>query len=52
MDGETIRLYLDNTFVGEATDDRYEDAGSAGLQLDGTINIEASEFRVFAIETQ
>lgn len=52
VSGETIRLFLDGQFVGEAADNRFQDSGLAGIFLNDEINVEVSEFRVFTITAE
>lgn len=48
--GEQIRFYVDDEFVGDATDDRWDEAGSAGIYVDGDVEVTISAFRVFALD--
>lgn len=50
--GQRIRLFIDNTFVGEATDDRWDETGGAGIYIDGDLNISVTAFRVYTLTGQ
>jgi DNA-binding CsgD family transcriptional regulator len=47
--GDRIRLFIDDEFAGEATDDRWNEAGGAGIYIDGDLDITVTEFRVFTL---
>jgi hypothetical protein len=49
VQGDQIRLFIDGAFVGEATDDRWPDAGSAGIYLSGPLQVTVNAFRVFTL---
>jgi DNA-binding CsgD family transcriptional regulator len=45
--GDRIRLFIDGDFTGEATDDSWNEAGGAGIYIDGDLDLTITEFRVF-----
>jgi|GEM_PF-2270784 len=47
--GEQIRFYIDDAFVGSATDDRWTEAGGTGIFVEGTVDVTISAFRVFTL---
>jgi len=48
--GERIRLFIDDEFIGEATDERWSASGGAGIYVDGDLDVTVTEFRVFTIQ--
>lgn len=49
VEGDQIRMFVDGEFVGEATDQRWTNAGGAGIYLDGALQVTVSAFRVYAL---
>jgi hypothetical protein len=49
VDGDRVRLFIDGVFAGEAVDNRWAEAGMAGLFLDGDVRVTVSGFRVYAL---
>jgi cell division septation protein DedD len=47
--GERIRLYIDDEFIGAAADNRWNEAGRAGIYVDGDVQVTVSAFRVFLL---
>ncbi|HEX5165585.1 MAG TPA: hypothetical protein VFV93_09330 [Thermomicrobiales bacterium] len=47
--GERIRLYIDDEFVGAATDNRWTEAGRGGIYVDGDAQVQISAFRIFLL---
>lgn len=50
VQGEHLRLFADNKFVGEAQDNRWTEPGRAGVFISGDLDAEISAFRIFALE--
>lgn len=50
--GDTIRLFIDEQFAGEATDDRFDEPGSAGIYFEGDTQLEVEEFRIEEIQPE
>jgi hypothetical protein len=45
--GNTMRLFIDGVFAGEASDDRLTESGSAGIYVGGDFQVTISAFRIF-----
>lgn len=50
--GDTIRLFIDDVFAGEATDNRFDEAGQAGVYFEGDTQVEVEEFRVEELQPE
>jgi hypothetical protein len=49
VDGDRVRFFIDGAFAGEAVDNRWAEAGLAGLFIDGDVRVSVSGFRVYAL---
>jgi DNA-binding CsgD family transcriptional regulator len=49
VNGTQIRLFIDGTFAGEATDDRWSDGGQVGIYLNGNIQVTVASFKVYTL---
>lgn len=47
VNGEQLRLFIDGEFIGEVSNDEYDDAGVLGLYVGGTYQVTVSSFIVF-----
>jgi hypothetical protein len=47
VNGNQLRFFIDGAFIGETTNDRYGEAGSAGIYLGGNHRLTIRELKVF-----
>jgi hypothetical protein len=50
VNGSQLRLFIDGDFIGEATNDQYDQAGVPGIYVGGPFQLTVENFRIFELQ--